>query len=135
MVNRFRSRVGERYDELIKKSKELVKEGKPYEMVTDEFSALKVSSTMAIGSKADLFKLEEERDIKVPLNYKGYVSIITGTNEHVYKGWDMNYVEKRFRERYKNAHVDFYTIPNATHDYKEHEKQIARLIIDSLNKM
>ena len=135
MVNRFRSRVHEKYDELIKKSKELVKEGKPYEMVTDEFSALKVSSTMAIGSKADLFKLEEERDIKVPLNYKGYVSIIAGTNEHIYKGWNMNYVEKRFRERYKNAHVDFYTIPNATHDYKEHEKQMARLIIDSLNKM
>lgn len=135
MVNRFRYRVKDEYDNLIKKSKELVKEGKPYEMVTDEFSALKVASTMAINSKADLFKLEEERNIKTPLNFKGYVSIIAGTSEHVYKGWSMDYVENRLKERYKNAKVQFYTIPNSTHDYKEHEKQVARLIIDSLNKM
>ena len=135
MVNRFRSRVSEQYEDLIKKSKKLIKEGNPYEMVTSEFSALKVASTMAINSKADLFKLEANRNIKTPLNFKGYVSIIAGTNEHVYKGWSMDYVEKRLRERYKNAKVQFYTIPNSTHDYKEHEKQISRLIIDSLNKM
>ena len=135
MVNRFRSRVSEQYEDLIKKSKKLIKEGNSYEMVTSEFSALKVASTMAINSKADLFKLEANRNIKTPLNFKGYVSIIAGTNEHVYKGWSMDYVEKRLRERYKNAKVQFYTIPNSTHNYKEHEKQISRLIIDSLNKM
>ena len=135
MVNRFRSRVGSQYDELIEKSKELVKEGQPYEMITSEFSALKVSSTMSINSKADLFKLEENRDIKNPLNFNGYVSIIAGTSEHVYKGWTMDYVENRFRERYKNAKVQFYTIPNSKHDYNEHEKQISKLIIDSINKM
>ena len=135
MVNRFKSRVNEQYDELIKKSKTLVKEGKPYEMVTNEFSALKISTTMAKNSKAELFKLEEDRNIKMPLNFKGHVSIIVGTSEHVYKGWTMEYVEKRLRERYKNAKVQFYTIPNSNHDYKEHEKQVSRLIIDSLNKM
>ena len=135
MVNRFKSRVHEEYDNLIMKSKELVKEGKPYEMVTNEFSALKVASTMAKGSKADLFKLEEDRDIKTPLNFNGYVSIIAGTSEHVYKGWDMDYVADRLRKRYVNAKVQFYTIPNSTHEYNEHEKQIARLIIDSLNNM
>ena len=135
MVNRFRARVNDQYDELIEKSKNLVKEGKPYEMITIEFSAIKVASTMAINSKADIFKLEENRDIKKPLNFKGYVSIIAGTNEHVYKGWSMDYVEDRFRKRYKNANVQFYTIPNSSHDYNEHEKQMAKLIIDSINKM
>ena len=48
MVSRFRHRVGEKYDELIEKSKKLVSDNRPYEMVTNEFSALKVSSTMAI---------------------------------------------------------------------------------------
>ena len=135
MVNRFRSRVKEEYDELIDKSKKLVKEGKPYEMVTSEFSALKIASTMAINSKADIFKLEENRNIDVPLNFKGYVSVIVGTSEHVYKNWDMEYVHNRLKERYKNAKFQFHTIPNSTHEYKEHEKQTARLIIDSLNKM
>lgn len=135
MVSRFRSRVKDQYDELITKSKQLVAEGKPYEMVTEEFSAIKVASTMAKGSKADLFKLEEDRDITKPLNYKGFVSIIAGSNEHVYKGWDMDYVESRLRKRLKNAKVQFYTIPNSTHDYHEHEKQISKLIIDSIKNM
>ena len=135
MVSRFRSRVKDQYDELITKSKQLVAEGKPYEMVTEEFSAIKVASTMAKGSKADLFKLEEDRDITKPLNYKGFVSIIAGSNEHVYKGWDMDYVENRLRKRLKNAKVQFYTIPNSTHDYHEHEKQISKLIIDSIKNM
>lgn len=135
MVSRFRSRVKEKYDELIAKSKQLVAEGKPYEMVTNEFSALKVASTMAIGGKADLFKLEEDRDISKPLNYKGYISIIAGSNEHVYKGWDMSYVESRLKERFKNAKFQFHVIPNSTHDYKEHEKEMSKLIIDSINEM
>lgn len=135
MVNRFRSRVKEQYDELIDKSKKLVSEGKPYEMVTNEFSALKIASTMAIGSKADLFKLEENRDIEKPLNYSGYVSIIAGTNEHVYNGWNMEYVRDRFKRRLKNAKLQFYTVPNSTHDYSEHEKEISKLIIDSIRNM
>lgn len=106
MVNRFRSRVKDQYDELINKSKDLVKNDEPYEMVTSEFSALKIASTMAINSKADLFKLEENRNIDIPLNYNGYVSVIAGTNEHVYKGWNMDYVEKRLKERYKNANFN-----------------------------
>ena len=135
MVSRFRSRVNEEYDELIEKSKRLVAEGKGDKMVTDEFSALKVSSTMAKGCKADLFKLEKERDISKPLNYSGNISIIAGTNEHVYKGWDMSYVEERLRRRLLNAKVQFYTIPNSAHDYKEHEKQIAKIVIDSILSM
>lgn len=135
MVSRFRSRVKEKYDELINKSKKLVSEGQLYEMVTNEFAAIKVASTMAIGSKADIFKLEEERDITKPLNYKGFVSIIAGSNEHVYKGWDMSYVENRFRKRLKNAKVQFYVVPNSTHDYHEHEKQVSKLIIDSIKNM
>lgn len=135
MVSRFRSRVEEKYNELVNKSKELVAEGKGYEMVTDEFSALKIASTMAIGCKADLFKLEENRDISKPLNYKGNVSIIAGTNEHVYNGWNMEYVENRLKQRFKNAKFQFYTIPNSTHDYNEHEKQIARIIVDSVRNM
>lgn len=135
MVSRFRSRVKDEYNELIAKSKKLVAEGQQYEMVTNEFSAIKVASTMAIGSKADLFKLEENRDIKKPLNYKGFVSIIAGSNEHVYKGWNMDYVQKRLKERFKNAKFQFYVIPNSTHDYNEHEKQISKLIIDSINNM
>ncbi len=135
MVSRFRSRVKEEYDNLITKSKQLVAEGKNYEMVTDEFSAIKVASTMAIGSKADLFKLEENRDITKPLNYKGYVSIIAGSNEHVYKGWDMSYVEQRLHQRFQNAKFQFHVIPNSTHDYHEHEKQVSKLIIDSINHM
>ncbi len=135
MVSRFRFRVKDKYDELITKSKQLVSRGKLYEMVTEEFSALKVASTMAKGSKADLFKLEEDRDITKPLNYKGYVSIIAGSKEHVYKGWDMDYVENRLRKRFQNAKVQFYTIPNSTHDYHEHEKQISKLIIDSIQNM
>ena len=103
MVSRFRSRVKDEYDKLIEKSKKLVAEEKPYEMVTNEFSALKVASTMAIGSKADLFKLEEDRDITKPLNYKGYISIIAGSHEHVYKGWNMSYVENRLKERFKTT--------------------------------
>lgn len=135
MVSRFRSRVKDKYDELIEKSKELVLSGNPYEMVTSEFSALKVSSTMAIDSKADLFKLEENRDISKPLNYRGFISIIAGSNEHVYKGWDMEYVEERFKKRFKNAKFQFHVIPNSTHDYHEHEKQMSKLIIDSINAM
>lgn len=135
MVSRFRSRVKEKYDELINKSKKLVSEGQLYEMVTNEFAAIKVASTMAIGSKADIFKLEEERDITKPLNYKGFVSIIAGSNEHVYKGWDMSYVENRFRKRLKNAKVQFHVVPNSTHDYHEHEKQVSKLIIDSIKNM
>lgn len=135
MVSRFRSRVLDQYDKLINKSKELVANGKPYEMVTNEFSAIKVSSTMAKESKADLFKLEKDRDISKPLNYKGFVSIIAGSNEHVYKGWDMSYVENRLRQRFKNAQVQFYVVPNSTHDYHEHEKQISKLIIDSIRNM
>ena len=135
MVSRFRSRVKEKYDELIEKSRELVLSGNPYEMVTSEFSALKVSSTMAIDSKADLFKLEENRDISKPLNYKGFISIIAGSNEHVYKGWNMEYVEERFKKRFKNAKLQFHIIPNSTHDYHNHEKQMSKLIIDSINAM
>lgn len=135
MVSRFRSRVLEQYDELINKSKKLVEKGEPYEMVTNEFSAIKVASTMAIGSKADLFKLEEDRDISKPLNYKGFVSIIAGSSEHVYKGWDMNYVENKLRQRFRNAKVQFYVVPNSTHDYHEHEKQVSKLIIDSIKNM
>ena len=135
MVNRFRSRVKEKYDELIDKSKKLVSEWKPYEMITSEFSALKVASTMAIGSKADLFKLEEDRDIKKPLNYNGYVSIIAWSNEHVYCWWNMEYIKNRFEKRFKNAKMQFYTVPNSTHDYNEHEKQISKLIIDSIRNM
>lgn len=135
MVSRFRSRVLEQYDELINKSKEYVANGKPYEMITNEFSAIKISSTMAKGSKADLFKLEEDRDISKPLNYKGSVSIIAGSSEHVYKGWDMSYVENRLRQRFQNAKFQFYVVPNSTHDYHEHEKQISKLIIDSINNM
>ena len=135
MINRFRSRVKDEYDNYIKKSKELVKNQKPYEMVTDEFSAIKIATTMSIGSKADLFKLEENRNRDKPLNYKGYISIIIGTNEHVYKNWDISYVENVFKERYKNAKFQFYVVPNSTHNYKEHEKQISKLIIDSIKKM
>lgn len=135
MINRFRSRVKEKYDKLINKSKKLISEWKPYEMVTNEFSALKIASTMAIGCKADLFKLEENRNITKPLNYDGYVSIIAGTNEHVYNGWSMEYVKDRFEKRFKNAKLQFYTIPNSTHDYSEHEKEISKLIIDSIRNM
>lgn len=135
MVSRFRYRVKEKYNELVSKSKELVQEGKPYEMVTDEFAALKVASTMAIGSKADLFKLEENRDITKSLNYKGFISIIAGSSEHVYKGWEMSYVENRLKERFKNAKFQFHVIPNSTHDYKFHEKQMSKLIIDSIKSM
>ena len=135
MVARFRSRVKEQYDELIDKSKKLISEWKPYEMITNEFSALKVASTMAIGSKADLFKLEKNRDITKPLNYNGYVSIIAGTNEHVYNWWDMEYVKDRFEKRFMNAKLQFYTVPNSTHDYNEHEKEISKLIIDSVRNM
>lgn len=135
MVSRFRYRVGEGYDELIERSKKLVSDNKPYEMVTNEFSALKVSSTMAIGSKADLFKLEENRDISRPLNYKGFISIIAGSNEHVYKGWNMEYVEDRLKKRFKNAKFQFHIIPNSTHDYHNHEKQMSKLIIDSIIAM
>lgn len=135
MVSRFRSRVKEEYDNLIEKSRKLVQEGNKYEMITDEFSAIKVLSTMSKGCKADLFKLEEDRDISKPLNYSGNVSIIAGTNEHVYKGWDMTYVENRLRKRFSNAKFQFYNVPNATHDYHEHEKQVARIIIDSIINM
>ncbi len=135
MVNRFRSRVDNQYDELISKSKKLVEEGKPYEMLTKEYSAIKIASTMSIGSKADLFMLEENRDISKPLNYKGFVSIIAGSNEHVYKGWSMEYVENRLRQRFKNAKFQFHIIPNSTHNYNEHEKQISKLIVDSIKNM
>ena len=135
MVNRFRSRVKEKYDELINKSRELVTSGKPYEMITDEFSAIKVYSTMAIGCKAYLFKLEENRDISKPLNYKGYVSVIVWTNEHVYSKWNLEYVKERLSMRLKNSKFQFYTVPNATHFYREHEKQISKLIIDSIRNM
>lgn len=135
MVSRFRFRVQEKYNQIIEESKNLVAEGKPYEMVTEEFSALKVISTMAMGSKADLLKLEENRNIEKPLNYKGFVSIIAGSNEHVYKGWHMDYVEKRLAKRFKNAKFQFHVIPNATHYYQEHEKQVSKLIIDSIKKM
>lgn len=135
MINRFKSRVEQRYDELIDKSKELVAIKKPYEMVTDEFSALKIATTMAYNCKADLFKLEPNRDITKPLNYKGDVSIIVGSNEHVYKSWDIAYVEERLRKRFKNANFQFYIIPNATHDYITHEKEVSKLIIDSIKVM
>ena len=39
------------------------------------------------------------------------------------------------KQRFKNAKFQFYTIPNSTHDYNEHEKQIARIIVDSVRNM
>ena len=134
-INRFRSRVKDKYDELIEKSKKLVSEGNLYEMITDEFSAIKIASTMAKGCKADIFKLEEDRDISKPLNYKGNISIICGSNDHVNKGWKMSYVEERLKKRYSNAKFQFHVIPNATHMYDEHEKQMTRAIIDSIQNM
>lgn len=135
MVSRFRSRVGDNYQNIIVQSKKLVALGKKYEMVTEEFSAIKVASTMAIGSKADLFKMEEDRDISIPLNYKGNVSVVVGSNEHVYKGWDMFYIDARLRARFKNAKYQVHVIPNSTHDYHGYEKQMAKLVIDSINNM
>ena len=88
-----------------------------------------------IQIQADLFKLEENRNITKPLNYDGYVSIIAGTNEHVYNGWSMEYVKDRFEKRFKNAKLQFYTVPNSTHDYSEHEKEISKLIVDSIRNM
>jgi len=110
MVSRFRSRVGDNYQNIIVQS-------------------------MAIGSKADLFKMEEDRDISIPLNYKGNVSVVVGSNEHVYKGWDMFYIDARLRARFKNAKYQVHVIPNSTHDYHGYEKQMAKLVIDSINNM
>lgn len=82
------------------------------------------------------FRLHRKnRDITKPLNYKRYISIIAGSNEHVYKGRNISYVQKRLSERFKNANLQFYVIPNSTHDYKEHEKEMSKLIIDSIKKM
>ena len=134
-IARFRSRVNEKYDELTKKAKQLVEEGKIYEMITNEFSAIKVASTMTIGCKADLFKLEKDRDVSKPLNYKGFVSVIIGSNEHVNLEWGNEYIENRLKERLKNSKFQFYLIPNSTHEYENHEKQVARLIIESIRKM
>ena len=135
MINRFRSRVGEQYEELIEKADLLVKEGKPYEMVTEEFSAIKIATTMKINSNADIFKMEENRTDRKQLSYKGQVSIITGTHDHCYKNWTMEYVEKVLRKDFENAKVQFYVIPNANHMFKNYEKQLARTMIESLNKM
>jgi hypothetical protein len=47
----------------------------------------------------------------------------------------MEYVKDRFEKRFKNAKLQFYTVPNSTHDYSEHEKEISKLIIDSICNM
>ena len=47
----------------------------------------------------------------------------------------MEYVKDRFKRRLKNAKLQFYTVPNSTHDYSEHEKEISKLIIDSIRNM
>ena len=42
---------------------------------------------------------------------------------------------EEIKKRFKNAKMQFYTVPNSTHDYNEHEKQISKLIIDSIRNM
>lgn len=135
MVSRFRSRVKDRYDELIQKSKECVESGNPYEMVTDEFSAIKVYSTMAVGTNSDIFKLEEDRISNKPLNYTGSVSIIVGTDDHCYKYWNINYVQETLKNQFANAKFSFHIIPNANHMFKGYEKQLSRNIVESIVNM
>lgn len=134
MINRFRSRVNNNYNELIEKSKKLVKEGKTDTMVTDEFSALKIVSTMAIGSKADIFKLENKQKNK-PLPYIENVSIIVGSDDHCNKKWGVDYLKTKMEENFANAKLQFYIVPNANHMFKNHEKELARYIVESYLKM
>lgn len=135
MVNRFRSRVGDRYDELVAKSEELVKEGKPYEMVTEEFSAIKVYSTMRINSKADILKMEKERTKNYTIPYKGKVAVIVGSNDHCYQKWGIPYVEEVLQKEFQHANFYFHIVPNANHMYKDHEKQLAGIMMEALKEM
>lgn len=133
MINRFRSRVGKKYDSLIKKAKDFVKMGYPTEMITDEFSALKVATTMAPGSSGDIIQFEEGRSFTRQLSFKGKVAVICGTEDHVYKGFDLDYIHKCLEYQFCNAtNLKFFIVNGANHMFAGYEKQLASHILEVL---
>jgi pimeloyl-ACP methyl ester carboxylesterase len=134
MLARFRARVGDRFDSLVALAKKNVAAGKPNELITEEFSSIKVATSFVYDSDADIFRLEQNRAAR-QLNFHGRVAIIQGTADHtISKDWTAEYLEDKFRKTFANAKkFDMKIIPNAEHLFKGNEKQLARAIADIIS--
>lgn len=132
MVSRFRARVGGEFDALLAKAARNVKNGKPDELITPEFSSLKCATTFRYNCNADLFRLEKHRDAKL-LSFDGNVGIIIGMKDHTLeKDWSADHLKGRFKQIFKNADPEFKFIDNADHMFKGYEKQLARAIAECI---
>ena len=129
MVNRLRSRVKENYDLVIEQSRQAVNSGDQYQLITPEFSAIRILSTMAQGSSGDILQFEESRAFKKKLGYKGKVVVVAGSEDHVYKGFDFGHIKKCFDYQFSNAkQFDFILTDGADHMFKGKENELADLI-------
>ena len=133
-VFRFKARVGIEYDRYISLAKDKVLAGQGYDMLTNEFSALKIYSTYREGCDADTIAYEEGRCDKV-LDYDGDVVIIKGTKDHVYGNYSPAYVDEAFRKQFSKANLAIFNIPNADHSYKGYSKVSAKLLADSIERL
>ncbi len=134
MVFRFRERVKDKFDYYIDLAKQKLEEGKPYEMLTSEFSALKIYTTFRYGGLGDTLAIEEHRLQRV-LDYSGFIRIIKGTSDHVYGNYSTEYVDNAFKNEFKNANLKIVNITNANHAFKGYEKQCATYLFDAVNDL
>jgi len=128
-VLRFRDRTGFRFDKLVAKATLNVEKGKPDNMITKDYSSLKVASACRPDCNADILVLDELRDVK-PLNFDGQVGVIIGTKDEMHNGISLDYMQDRIRQTLPNADTDIRLVPNAEHMFKGYEKQLARAILE-----
>ena len=133
MVLRFKARVKDKYDQYIKKAIKLVKSNNPYQMITDEFSALKVATTMCYNNPSDILRLEDDREEYI-LNYNGEVSVLVGTEDHTSRDFGMEYLNKKLTKRFENSNYNFYSIEGADHLFNGYEDDLANLIVKCVER-
>ena len=129
MVARLRARVKENYDVVIEQSRQAVNSGDQYRLITPEFSAIRILSTMAQGSSGDILQFEESRAFKKKLGYKGKVVVVAGIEDHVYKDFDFAHIKRCFDYQFSNAkQFDFVLADGADHMFRGKETELAKLI-------
>lgn len=134
MVFRFRERVHNDFDYYINLAKQKLDEGKPFEMLTSEFSALKIYSTFRYGGAGDTLAIEPDRLNRV-IDYSGDITIIKGTSDHVYGTFSTEYVDNAFKNEFKNANLKIVNIENANHSFSGYEKQCATNLYEAVKDL
>lgn len=134
MILRFKNRVKDRYNEYVNKANELVAADKPYELLTDEFSAIKIATTMEYNTPSDILRLENNRDNYI-IDYNGHVSVVVGTDDHCSKDFGMEYLNVKLSQRFQKAKYTFHTIEGANHSFHNYEDTLATIIAKCIQKM